>query len=660
MRLTRRQHGGLGEIDEDAFWNKVIEPLTTNPDGSISLEPLKENSFFYKLFRTVVQNLDRKIEKAQKNSRVIIPDFDREAESRKVETITNDPAQVANLVIEEGKQYLRDTDAQRKSITKFTSLIQIYEQRKLEYTFPVNDDSKRYKDLAVNIMESIHNFKNKDFPGNSPDIVFIRRQIYNIIMRFVNGEDGIGLLRSSIGCIMITGPPGVGKTLLANSIANIFYRFGILHRRNNNIDPELPVTVIDHKAGDFSGSFVGETTMKTNTILYNNLESTLLIDETYAISGDSYNGPKFCDAIVAFTEVNNGVEFIITAGYPLEMKYRFLNVNIGLDRRFETRLRLFPWGLDSFLSGRIIKELDNEKLYIENNEIRNFIIGTSCLLIGSIYFDVKSFDACNAPEGTPDDKKNKYFNEYFSGILKKYLPPSGGPKCNYNYNLFPLYEKIMGSPSIQNREIMTAYIFKKLGISAGMLLKAQQADLNKLMSLISSHPVIGANAIANIEGDQQVDALNIINDIFSTFLVTITGGSANVSLEESEQGFQVNVVIPANSSVEVFNRKLGEYVNKLNNPQEANELFSEAVAAFKYLYDSSIELARADRANIGDSRVPANIDTDYLDMRAVELSELLEKNKKDNTIKPHLIYNEPTPIIPPRAPHHIMLTRKKR
>jgi hypothetical protein len=656
MKLTRRQYGGAGEIEEDEFWKKLFE----TEDMSGELGPLREGSFMYKLFSTVVKNLNKKIEKAEINSRVIIAEFDKVAATQKVQTITSDPAQVATLVLEAGREYLRNTDSQRKSVEKYSSLIEIYKRRIQEYTFPVNDNSDKYKHLALDIMESINNFRKRDFPGNSPDIIFVRRQIYNIIMRFVNGQDGIGLLKSSIGCIMITGPPGVGKTQLANSIANIFYRFGILHRRNMNVDPSISISAIDHKPGDFAGSLVGETTIKTNEILYNNLESTLLIDETYAISGDNYSGPKFCDAIVAFTEPNNGIEFIITAGYSLEMKYRFLNVNIGLDRRFETKIRLFPWGLDSFISGRIIKELDKPTLYDGNDEIKNFIIGTSCLMIGSIYFDVKSFNGCNAPDGTPDDEKDKYFNNYFSKKLLKYLPPNDGVRTNYKSNLYPIYEKIMDAPSIKNREILSAYIFKQLGIPVGMLLKSQQADINKLISLISSHPIISSTAIDQLTGDvPDIDALSIINEIYSTFLLTITEGSANISIDETDENiFQVNVIIPANSSVEIFNSKIQEYVDKLSNPEEADILFSNAVANFKGIYDRSIELARTDRANIGDSRVPPMIDTDYLDMKASELNNRIEKHNRDNSIKPYLQYYEPANVPVPRRRHNITLKKR--
>ena len=75
MRLTRRQTGGAGEIEEDVFWNKMWESSVIIDGDKIELRPLTKDSFFHKLYSKVVKNLNKKIEKANENSKIIIKPF---------------------------------------------------------------------------------------------------------------------------------------------------------------------------------------------------------------------------------------------------------------------------------------------------------------------------------------------------------------------------------------------------------------------------------------------------------------------------------------------------------------------------------------------------------------------------------------------------------
>lgn len=170
----------------------------------------------------------------------------------------------------------------------------------------------------------------------------------------------------------LEGPPGSGKTTVAQTIGPIFSQLGILVLGKWRIVSR----------SDLVGQYVGETAAKMKGILNSMLESVLFIDEAYSVACnepitdqtdisqlkyDQY-GIEAINEIVNFLDKNAGNIMVIAAGYVKDMKYCFFNANSGLERRFPTRHFLKNMsGIDLFniFAGSVRKILSKQ----QNNEV---------------------------------------------------------------------------------------------------------------------------------------------------------------------------------------------------------------------------------------------------------------------------------------------------
>lgn len=159
--------------------------------------------------------------------------------------------------------------------------------------------------------------------------------------------------------MVFTGPAGVGKTKLANSVGFVYSKLGVL--LNNE------VVVVSPK--DMIGEYVGQTAGKTAGVLMKGLESILFIDEAYQImpcdngkliSNTKSFGPEAITEIVNFLDKYMGLSIMVVAGYEREMEGCFFAANEGLYRRFPNRLDL-PSYTDSDLAN-IMLNVVNSKL----------------------------------------------------------------------------------------------------------------------------------------------------------------------------------------------------------------------------------------------------------------------------------------------------------
>jgi hypothetical protein len=145
--------------------------------------------------------------------------------------------------------------------------------------------------------------------------------------------------------IIFTGPAGVGKSKVAQTVAFVYSKSGILLR-----PPPRNISILSPK--DFIGGFVGQTAIKTSKLLLRGLESVIFIDEAYSLmnckdgkisaEGDSY-GPEAITEIVNYLDKFVGLSVMIVAGYEREMKGCFLAANEGLSRRFPHKYKLPPY-----------------------------------------------------------------------------------------------------------------------------------------------------------------------------------------------------------------------------------------------------------------------------------------------------------------------------
>ncbi|MCM1507911.1 MAG: AAA family ATPase [Ruminococcus flavefaciens] len=127
---------------------------------------------------------------------------------------------------------------------------------------------------------------------------------------------------------VLQGPPGVGKTEIANLIGRILQREGVLKSGH---------TVIGSR-DRLVGEYVGSTAIKTASLIEEAQEGVLLVDEVYSLAEKrSENSNSFCDEVfntIVAAMTNSNYHFcVIFAGYANEM-HKVWKMNEGLLSRF--------------------------------------------------------------------------------------------------------------------------------------------------------------------------------------------------------------------------------------------------------------------------------------------------------------------------------------
>lgn len=185
--------------------------------------------------------------------------------------------------------------------------------------------------LLIEILEDIHHHYD-----NNPRVCDI---VEELVRGFIHNPF---IANGSMLNMMIMGTPGVGKSFLGEKFARLLGGVGLLIY-------DTHVKVARH---DFVAEYEGQTAVKTRALLENHVESTVFLDEAYALTdyNEKDNDPKkrklgtyAAEAIatlVDFTSDFAGRACLITAGYQKQMENDFLPANEGLDRRFSYKVLL--------------------------------------------------------------------------------------------------------------------------------------------------------------------------------------------------------------------------------------------------------------------------------------------------------------------------------
>jgi AAA+ superfamily predicted ATPase len=139
---------------------------------------------------------------------------------------------------------------------------------------------------------------------------------------------GAGTTEPIAAHMVLTGPPGTGKTTVAEAVAKILFAIG-----------RLPsATFVSVTPKDLIGSYVGHTAPKTAAVIERAIGGVLFIDEAYAIADNTHYGPEcLAELIVKMTQHRSDLVVII-AGYSDKI-HRLFEMNPGLKSRFPEKLR---------------------------------------------------------------------------------------------------------------------------------------------------------------------------------------------------------------------------------------------------------------------------------------------------------------------------------
>lgn len=188
----------------------------------------------------------------------------------------------------------------------------------------------------------------------------ILQQLLYFIQKLHIIDDNNENMSSEFKHTIICGPPGTGKTEIAQIIGKMYSKIGILTKN----------TFKKASRSDFIAEYLGQTAIKTKTLINECLGGVLFIDEAYSLGNhnkmDSYSKECLDVLCEALSEHKNDL-MVIVAGYEDELNETFFKINKGLRSRFIWKFKINDYTPDE-LHKIFLKKIEDLQWKTDNTD----------------------------------------------------------------------------------------------------------------------------------------------------------------------------------------------------------------------------------------------------------------------------------------------------